>query len=136
MADQSPLENVPLFAGLKPRERRKLEEHLHRRPVPAGQDILTEGEGGIAFVVLAEGEAVVSRGGQELRRLGPGDHAGEMALIDGDVRTASVTAATDCVVLGLTRMTFRPFVRDNPDAPWELMTQLVKRVRDEQERAA
>src|SRR3954469_13879410 len=135
MADQSPLENVPLFAGLKPRERRKLEEHLHRRPIPAGQDILTEGEGGIAFVVLAEGEAVVSRGGQELRRLGPGDHAGEMALIDGDVRTASVTAATDCVVLALTQLTFRPFVREHPDAAWQLMTQLVKRVRDEQRRA-
>lgn len=135
MADQSPLESVPLFSGLKRRERRKLEENLHRLEIPSGRDILTEGVGGIAFFVLAEGEAVVTRGGQELRRLGPGDHAGEMALIDGDVRTASVTASTDCVVLGLTQLTFRPFVREHPDAAWELMTQLVKRVRDEQRRA-
>src|SRR3954464_11154464 len=100
MADQSPLESVPLFSGLKTRERRKLEENLHRREIPAGKDILTEGEGGIAFFVLAEGARVVTRGGQELRRLGPGDHAGEMALTNGDVRTASVTAARRAVVPG------------------------------------
>ena len=136
MADQSPLESVSLFAGLKPRERRKLEEDLHRREVPTGREILAEGEGGIAFFVVAEGEAVVSQGGKELRRLGPGDHAGEMALIDGDVRSASVTAATDCVVLGLTQLTFRPFIRDHPDAAWELMVQLVRRLREaERDRA-
>jgi CRP-like cAMP-binding protein len=134
MADQSPLETVPLFSGLKPRERRKLEEDLHRREVPAGQEILAEGQGGIAFFVLAEGEAVVSQAGREIRRLGPGDHAGEMALIDGDVRSASVTAATDCVVLGLTQLTFRPFVRDHPDVAWELMTQLVRRLRQAETR--
>src|SRR3954447_19529673 len=134
MADQSPLESVPLFSGLKRRERHKLEEDLHRREVPAGHEILAEGEGGIAFFVLAEGEAVVSQGGREPRRLGPGDHAGEMALIDGDVRSASVTAANDCVVLGLTQLTFRPFVRDHPDVAWDLMTELVRRLRQAESR--
>jgi CRP/FNR family cyclic AMP-dependent transcriptional regulator len=130
MADQSPLESVPLFAGLRPRERRQLEQTLHRRELPAGHEILAEGEGGIAFFVLVDGEAVVSRGGRELRRLGPGDHAGEMALIDGDVRSATVTAATDVVVLGLSQLSFRPFVRDHPDVAWTLMRQLVSRLRE------
>ncbi|HEY2637374.1 MAG TPA: cyclic nucleotide-binding domain-containing protein, partial [Solirubrobacteraceae bacterium] len=121
MADQSPLENVPLFAGLKSRERRELEANLHRREYAPGAEILAEGEGGIAFFVLVEGEASVTRGGEELRKLGPGDYAGEMALIDGQARSASVTAATDVVVLGLTQLTFRPWVERHPDVAWTLM---------------
>jgi CRP-like cAMP-binding protein len=135
MADRSPLESVPLFAGLPAKKRRSLEAHLHRREIPAGSPILTEGEGGIAFFVLLEGEAVVSRQGREIRRLGPGDHAGEMALIDGDVRSATVTAGTDVVVLGLSQLSFRPFVRDNPDVAWALMRMLVERLRQAEQAA-
>ena len=75
------------------------------------------------------GEATVSSKGVELATLGPGDYFGEIALIDGGPRSATVTAATDLVCYGLTFWEFRPLVERNGTIAWKLLQALAKRLR-------
>jgi CRP/FNR family transcriptional regulator, cyclic AMP receptor protein len=121
---------VPLFASLRPRDRKRLAARLRERRFAAGDGLLTEGEDGIALFVIEEGEVDVSAGGRFVRTLGPGDYFGEMALIDGSTRTASVTARTPVRCHGLAAWEFRALVKENDDMAWELMRTLVRRVRE------
>ena len=91
---------------------------------------MTEGEGGVGFFVIAKGHAKVTVGGELRRTLGPGDHFGEIALIDGQARTATVTAEEELHCLGMTAWEFRPFVREHPDIAWALLETLVARMRE------
>jgi CRP-like cAMP-binding protein len=119
---------VPLFAGLSKRDLRRLAGSMRERTFRAGTDVLSEGEGGVGFFVIAEGEATVSVGGREVRRLHPGDHFGEIALITGDTRTATVRAEGELRCLGMTAWDFRPWVKEHPDVAWALLETLARRV--------
>jgi CRP-like cAMP-binding protein len=88
-----------------------------------------EGSGGAAFFFIDSGEATVSCKGVQLATLGPGDYFGEIALIDGGPRSATVTAATDLVCYGLTFWEFRPLVEKNSTIAWKLLQALAKRLR-------
>jgi CRP-like cAMP-binding protein len=122
--------SVPLFSSLSKRELKELASTMHEYNFPAGKELMTEGEEGIGFFLIAEGEAVVSLKGSEKRALRPGDWFGEMALIDGGTRTASVKAVTDLRCFSLTSWEFRPLVMAHPAIAWAVMETLVKRVRD------
>jgi phosphoenolpyruvate synthase/pyruvate phosphate dikinase len=87
------------------------------------------GSGGAAFFLIDSGEATVSSKGVDLATLGPGDYFGEIALIDGGPRSATVTAATDLVCYGLTFWEFRPLVERNGTIGWKLLQVLAKRLR-------
>lgn len=122
------LSTVPFFAGVSKRDLRSLASSMHERAVAAGRDVVTQGTGGIAFFVIVEGSAVVEVDGREVKRLGPGDHFGEIALIiDGVPRTATVSAVTDVVVASLSTWNFKPFVRDHPEVAWSLLETLARR---------
>jgi len=88
-----------------------------------------EGSGAAAFFIIESGEAAVSSKGVPLNALGPGDHFGEIALIDGGPRSATVVAATDLVCYGLTFWEFRPLVERNGTIAWKLLQALAKRLR-------
>ena len=107
------LRNVPLFANLEDRDLEQLSKQLHERR-------------------FAEGNANVSVGGEHRTTLGPGDHFGEIALIDDGVRSASIIAATDLLCYGLTPWEFRPFVEEHPQVAWALMQVLARRYRESQ----
>jgi len=64
-----------------------------------------------------------------LATFGPGDHFGEVALIDGGPRSATVTATTDLVCYGLTFWEFRPLVERNGAIAWKLLQALAQRLR-------
>ena len=130
-----PLAVSPVFASITPKERKALAKGMRDHRVAAGQQIIEEGTGGIAFFVILEGEAVVTIGEREIRRLRTGDHAGEIALLDDGARTASVTALTDVRCLALTTWGFKPFVRDNPEVAWALLTEMAGRLREAEARA-
>jgi CRP/FNR family cyclic AMP-dependent transcriptional regulator len=129
------LRAVPMFSELPDRDLRRLGESMQERSYGAGKEVLVEGEGGIGFFVILEGSARVSVGADEVRTLGPGDSFGEMAIIDGQTRSASITAGEDGLrCAGMTQWHFRPFVRDHPDFAWAIMRALVRRVRDAESR--
>ena len=128
------LRAIPLFADLPSRDLKRLAESMVERSFEPGQAVVSERTGGIGFFVILDGHAKVTQDGEERAVLGPGDYFGEMALIDGDDRAASVHAEGELRCAAMTAWHFRPFVKDHPDVAWALLTALVKRVRQSQAR--
>lgn len=131
------LERVRLFSGLNRRQLRKLAQQVKEREFRPGVAVVKEGTmSGVGFFIVAEGEAAVSVDGQEVARLGPGDHFGELALISEDVRAATVTAATRLRCLVIAFWDFRRFARENPDVSWKLLQHVVGMLTDQRDRRA
>src|SRR5262249_34719321 len=86
--------------------------------------ITTQGETGLGFFVIEDGNASVSRDEQVVRNLGPGDFFGEVALIDEGPRSATVVATTDLSCRGMTAWEFKPFVEEHPDVAGALLQPL------------
>jgi CRP-like cAMP-binding protein len=86
------LKRVPLFADLERRELNDVASSLRERTFSPGETVLTEGMAGVGFFVILDGEAHVTVRGEERGKLGPGDYFGEIALITGRERTATVVA--------------------------------------------
>lgn len=118
------LSRVELFRDLDQHELREIAGSMKDRHYQAGHAIVTEGEGGVGFFVIAEGTAAVSIDGQEVRTLGPGDSFGEIALVTETKRTATVSAETDLTCWGLASWAFRPFVAANPSLASRLHQQM------------
>jgi hypothetical protein len=112
------LETVQIFATLPADERARLAAAARESLYAAGESIVREGDAGTSMFVVARGEMVVTLDplAREVARLGPGDFFGEMSLLTGAPRTASVTAVTDVEVLEITLDAFRQFVLANPAA--------------------
>ena len=124
------VQGIPLFADLDKRELQGVASSMKERTFNAGQTIAAEGQTGIGFFVIAEGNAKVTQGDQERATLGPGDYFGEIALIDDGMRTASVTAESDLKVYGLTSWEFRPIVESNASIAWKLLQTMATRLRE------
>jgi len=124
------LQRAGLFADMDRRQAEQIARLLKVRPFAKGDTIIMEGSGGAAFFLIDTGEATVTSKGVQVATLGPGDYFGELALIDGGPRSATVTAATDVVCYGLTFWEFRPLVEKNGTIAWKLMQALAKRLRD------
>jgi CRP-like cAMP-binding protein len=122
------LQKVPLFSGLDPRELETIARTVHERTFSPGQAIAEEGQSGVGFFVIREGQAKVTIDGRDVRTLGPGDYFGEIALIAETARTATVTAESELVCYGLTPWEFRPLVQTNAGIAWKLLTALAQKV--------
>lgn len=125
------LARVPLLAGLDRRALEELARELKDRTFRAGARVIDEGATGVGFFIVLDGSATVSIGGREVRRLGPGDWFGEIALLSTDsVRTATVHAETDLKCVGLTAWEFRPFLAAHPEVAWQVMGTMARRIAD------
>src|SRR6516225_7874836 len=98
------LRPIELFKTLTPRQLTDVAEHMTKRHYTADEMIIREGEPGEEFFLVSEGEVDVIRADHEVARLGPGDFFGEVALISGEPRNATVVAMSevDTYVLGKT----------------------------------
>jgi CRP/FNR family cyclic AMP-dependent transcriptional regulator len=123
------LKKVPLFAGLDDRELGQIASSLKERRFAAGDTMTEEGAGGAGFFIVEEGEADVSVDGQARGQIGPGDYFGEIALLTGSDRTATITATTDMVCWGMTPWDFRPLVESNSAIAWKLLTAMAEKLR-------
>jgi pyruvate,water dikinase len=123
------LRRVELFADMDRRQAEQIARLLKERRFAKGETVIMEGSGGAAFFFIESGEARVSSKNTELATLGPGNYFGEIALIDGGPRSATVTAKTDLVCYGLTFWEFRPLVEKNGTIGWKLLQALAKRLR-------
>jgi CRP/FNR family cyclic AMP-dependent transcriptional regulator len=128
------LKGVPLFAGVGDKELGRLAKVMRESRFDEGQEITTEGRSGIGFFLIEEGNASVSLRGEIVRTLGPGDHFGEIALIDEGPRSATVIASTDLRCRGMAAWEFRSFVQEHPEVAWPLLETLASRLRDAEDR--
>ena len=128
------LQRVPLFQGLNNRQLRKLAERFVERRYAAGQEMVTQGQGGEGFFLLVSGraEAIRTRADGEkvmVNSFGPADFFGELALLDEGIRTATVTATepTECLVL--TRWDFLSILKEDAQMAVTILQELARRFR-------
>ena len=109
------LAQVPLFAGMPSRFLKRLGDRMDEQRFMEGATIVREGEPGDMFYVIVEGEAKVKdRNGRTLSGLIPGDFFGEISLMDGGPRTATVVAVTNLTALALSRKDFGTLLQSEP----------------------
>jgi CRP-like cAMP-binding protein len=124
------LKQVPLFRNLPEKQLKTVSAEMTERRFSEGQELTAEGGGGAGFFVIESGTAKVTIDGDDRRTLGPHDYFGEIALIDGGLRTATITATSDGVAYGLTRWQFKPLVETNGEMAWPLLELLASRLRE------
>ena len=123
------LKQVPLFAGLDDRELGQIAASMKERRFEAGARVTEEGSGGAGFFIVEEGQADVSVDGQPRGTIGPGDYFGEIALLTGSDRTATIVASSDMVCWGMTPWDFRPLVESNSAIAWKLLTAMAEKLK-------
>jgi len=126
------LGGVWLFEQCSQRELDLLQRAATEIQVSTGKTLATQGELGREFIVLVDGGAAVTRDGTEIALLGPGAFFGEMSLLDGKPRTATVTTLEPTRVLVLTRAAFTTVVTTMPSVDRKMLTVLASRLRDKE----
>jgi len=125
------LQRVPLFERCSKRELQEIAGLADELDVPAGRTLTTEGRTGYEFVVIVEGSASVKRKGRTINTLRSGDFLGEIALVTGTPRTATVSTTSQSRVLVLTARDFRRLLRDTPAIQLKVLEALAARLPDE-----
>jgi CRP/FNR family transcriptional regulator, cyclic AMP receptor protein len=124
------LAKAPLFRNLSRGDLVALAKVTEDLELSEGKVLAREGAIGQEFFVLVDGQVDVSKEGQTVRKLGPGDFFGEIALIwDSPRRTATVTAATPVRLFVLTRQAFRGLIDHHPDIEEKVLEAVEERVR-------
>lgn len=123
------LRRIPLFADLSDRHLRRVARLAIVAEFREGTAIVREGTRGHSFFVIVDGRARVERGGVVTAGLVAGDSFGEMALLDGEPRSASVVAETDVAALRIAADPFRALLRREPAIALVLLRTLSQRVR-------
>ena len=127
------LKRVPLFAACSKDELAEIASLADELDLPDSRDLTREGTSGMEFIVLVSGEADVVRQGEVVNELGPGDFVGEIALVTGTPRTATVRTRGPSRVLVLTAAGFRTLMRDVPSIQDKVLPALAARIPDEYE---
>src|SRR5918911_5330844 len=120
------LQRVPIFSDLDRKELERIAASMKQRTFSAGDTVTSEGQSGVGFFVIEDGEAKVTVGGEERRRLGAGDYFGEVALLNESARTATITAESDLSCYGMTAWEFRPLVETHGSIAWKLLQAMSK----------
>ena len=124
------LVHVPLFSDLSEPDRDAVARLFTQRVFAPGETVTKEGSDAAAFYVIESGTATVTVHGSPRRTLHPGDFFGEIALIDGRARSATVTADGELVCQGITLWDFQPLVQRNPAMAWTLLQTLAGMLRE------
>ena len=120
---------VPLFTGMTDRSFDAIAGLATETGFGTGDDLVRQGEAGTVFLIIVSGRARVDRDGATLRELGPGDFLGEIALIDGSPRTATVTALEPIDALTIQRADFLDLLERLPVFRLEMLNALTQRIR-------
>jgi CRP/FNR family cyclic AMP-dependent transcriptional regulator len=128
------LKNIPLFAGLDDQELSLLEQHANTRTFPKNAILITEGDDTDSLYIIQSGKVRIfmsNPDGKEiiLNEQGPGEHFGELALVDDAPRSASVMALEKTQVSIISRQDFRQVLGKHPDLAFSLIRDLSRRIR-------
>ncbi len=118
-----------IFGGLPRRQLKTIARYSRSVAVPAGTTLVREGEAGSDFCIVVNGSCRVERDGTVLRELGQGDSFGEVSVIDGQPRTATVTAMSDAELVVLSQPDFDHALQIAPDLARALLLQLCAQLR-------
>ena len=121
---------VPIFSSCTPKELKGVATSGKEVSFETGRVICKEGETGVGLHIILEGEVKVVVGGRTRRRLGPGAFFGEIALLDGGPRTASVVAETPVRTFAITSWNFRSVLKEHPSMPVKMLEEVCKRLRE------
>jgi len=124
------LAKIPLFKECTKKELQAVSRLVTPIQVKAGKVLTKEGDAGREFMIIASGTATVRRKGRKLASLGPGDFFGELALLAGVPRTATVIADTDMVVEALNRAEFATLLDESPSIARKVLSAVAKRTYD------
>ena len=127
------LRGVPFFEDLTPEDLDRLARIGGRRTYGAGEEIVKKDESGVALYVILSGSAEVAAGGK-VHTLRAGDFFGEMALLEGAKRSATVTAAEPVDAMVIEATYFRPFLIKNPSVTVTILEGVTRRLREVQDR--
>lgn len=123
------LRSVPLFEGVSKRELRTILQAAREVEFPPGRTIVQEGLRGMDFYLILTGRAAVRPPGKRPKILGPGDYFGELSVIDGQPRSATVTADTRVFALRLDRSGFFAVLARNPEIAVKVLVEVCRRLR-------
>ena len=118
--DPARLKSIRLFEQFSDEELRQLAPFADETSVPEGERLVREGDFSYQLIGIEEGAAEVTREGQHVGELGPGDFFGEIGVMEHSLRTATVTATAPMRLITLTRWELRRMQKDMPEAVEEL----------------
>ena len=123
------LRKVDLFAALNGRALDKVAARSRTVQHPAGKEIAVEGKDGVGFHLIINGTADVLVGGTVARSLGAGDYFGDISLIDGKPRSATVRTTSEATTLALVGWDFAPLLDEEPELTKALLMVMCSRLR-------
>lgn len=123
------LRTVPLFTGLSNRELQRIGELVDEVDLPSGRVLMRQGESGAEMLVVVDGSARIERDGAVIADSGAGEVLGEIALLDGGPRTATVTLTRDSRLLVLGRREFQAVMDELPDVRLRVLEAVARRLR-------
>jgi CRP-like cAMP-binding protein len=127
--DAAQLESIPLFAELTLDQRETVAQTCEEVEIEAGATLVREGDFGFAAYAIREGSADVLHDGDVVRTLGPGDMFGEIAVLSGGRRTATVVAMTPMRVVTVLNRDMWRLERESPEIAAALRATIDERLR-------
>lgn len=124
------LAEVPLFSACSNKELQKIAKASDEVSIDAGRVLVEQDAVGREAYVIVEGEATVKRGTRKIATIGPGGHFGELALLDGGPRTATVVADTPMKVLVLGQREFAGLLDEVPGLAHKVLANLASQIRE------
>ena len=122
------IKSIPIFSHCSRKELDALSKEFDEIDVPAGRVLTTQGEPGREFVVLVQGTAEVTKDGRRVNMLAAGDFLGEIALLSGGPRTATVTTTSDADLLILNSRSFARLTKEVPSLQTSVLRALSDRL--------
>jgi len=123
------LRKTPLWSGLTEKELKVIARSFKELKYESGDVIVRRGESGIGFYLIADGTVEVRADGRVLSKLGPGQFFGEMALLDGQPRSADVVALERSRCLALSSWSFKSILSQYPKMAVKLLQESARRSR-------
>jgi CRP/FNR family cyclic AMP-dependent transcriptional regulator len=123
------LKKVPMFSNLSQRHLREISKHADQSSAKTGNILAEQGKIGWEFIFIVEGKARVEKNGKVIRQLSGGDFLGEISLIDGEPRTATVIAETDMTLLVVQKTSFDHLLDKVPGLQKKILIALCSYIR-------
>jgi CRP/FNR family cyclic AMP-dependent transcriptional regulator len=123
------LQKTPLWSGLGEKELKVIARSFKELKYESGDVIVRKGEAGVGFYLIVDGTVEVRADGRVLSKLGPGQFFGEMALLDGQPRSADVVAIEPSRCLAMSSWSFSGIVSEHPKIALKMLQEFVRRLR-------